>query len=219
MPNYTMILGNKSYSSWALRGWLIAKLAGIDFEEEVILLRKPDMKAKVLRHSPAGLVPVLIEDGEAIWDSLAIGEHLAERYPERQLWPVDPAARSLARCVVAEMHSGFRALRMALPMDLRRRYPDHPLTPEVAAEVARIQAIWRDCRERFGDVGGGGGGFLFGEPTIADAFYAPVVTRFRSFEVTLEDAAEEYCATIMAWPAMQEWVAAAAEETEVIEFL
>ena len=218
MPNYTMILGNKSYSSWSLRGWLIAKLAGIDFAEEVIFLRKPDTRAKILRHSPAGMVPVLVEDGEAIWDSLAIGEHLAERYPERRLWPADPAARALARCVVAEMHSGFRALRMALPMDLRRRYPDHPLTPEVAAEVARIQAIWRDCRERFGGKSGDRGGFLFGAPTIADAFYAPVVTRFRSFEVKLDETAEAYCVAVMAWPAMKEWVAAAAEETEVIEF-
>ena len=214
MPRYRLILGNKSYSSWSLRGWLIAKLAGIPFEEEVIYLRKPDTRAKILAHSPAGQVPALIEDGQVIWDSLAIGEHLAERCPGKGLWPDDPQARSLARSVVAEMHSGFRALRMALPMDLRRRYPDHPLSPEVAREIARIEEIWHDCRARYGAEGG----FLFGAPTIADAFYAPVVTRFRSFEVTLKAESEAYCAVIMDWPLMRQWLAEAAEESETIAF-
>ncbi|WP_420346229.1 glutathione S-transferase family protein [Pelagibius sp.] len=214
MPRYRLILGNKSYSSWSLRGWLIAKLAGIPFEEEVIYLRKSDTRAKILAHSPAGQVPALIEDGQVIWDSLAIGEHLAERYPDRGLWPNDPQARSLARSVVAEMHSGFRALRMALPMDLRRRYTDHPLSPEVAREIARIEEIWHDCRARYGAEGG----FLFGAPTIADAFYAPVVTRFRSFEVTLKAESEAYCAVIMDWSLMRQWLAEAAEESETIVF-
>ena len=214
MPRYKLILGNKSYSSWSLRGWLIAKLADIAFEEEVILFRKPDTRTKILAHSPAGQVPVLIEDDRVIWDSLAIGEHLAERHPDKGLWPADPLARSLARCVVAEMHAGFRNLRRALPMDLRRRYPDHPLSPEVAQEIARIEAIWRDCRARHGREGA----FLFGAPTIADAFYAPVVTRFRSFEVTLAADSETYCATIMDWPPMRQWLAEAAEESETIAF-
>ncbi len=214
MPRYKLLLGNKSYSSWSLRGWLIAKLAGIAFEEEVIFLRKPDTRSRILARSPAGQVPALIDDGEVIWDSLAIGEHLAERYPDRGLWPADPLARSRARSVVAEMHSGFRALRMALPMDLRRRYPDHALSPEVAQDIARIEAIWRDCRARHGL----DGAFLFGAPTIADAFYAPVVTRFRSFEVTLAADSEAYCATIMDWSPMRQWLEEAAEESETIAF-
>ena len=214
MPDYRLILGNKAYSSWSLRGWLIARLAGIAFEEEVIFLRQADTREKILRHSPAGKVPALVEDGTVIWDSLAIGEHLAERFPGRGLWPAEPAARSLARCVVAEMHAGFQALRAALPMDLRRRYPNHPITPEVAADIARIQAIWRDCRHRFG----GDGAFLFGSASIADAFYAPVVTRFRSYEVVLDDTAEAYCAAIMAWPLMREWQSEAEKESAVIAF-
>ncbi len=214
MSDYRLILGNKAYSSWSLRGWLIARLAGIDFDEEVIPLRQPETHAEILRHSPAGKVPVLVEDGTAVWDSLAIGEHLAERFPDRGLWPADPTARSLARCVVAEMHAGFPALRRDLPMDLKRHYPDHPIALEVGAEIARIQAIWQDCRSRHG----AGGDFLFGTPGIADAFYAPVVTRFRSYAVTLEPTTEAYCRTVMAWPLMQDWIAAAEQETAVIEF-
>ena len=213
MPRYKLVLGNKAYSSWSLRGWLIVKMAGIDFEEEVIFLRKADTREKILRYSPAGKVPLLIEDGRLIWDSLAIGEHLAERYPEHGLWPGDPAARSLARCISAEMHSGFQALRSALPMDLTRRYPDHRPSPEVTAEVGRIQAIWQDCRSRHGS----GGAFLFGMPTIADAFYAPVVTRFRTYEVDLDDSAEAYCRAIEDWPLMRQWQREADQEDEVIE--
>ncbi len=214
MSRYKLILGNKAYSSWSLRGWLIAKLAGIAFEEEVIFLRQADTREKILRFNPAGKVPTLIEDGQAIWDSLAIGEYLAERYPERGLWPDDPAARRLARCVVAEMHAGFQALRAELPMDLRRRYPGHPISAEVAGEIDRIQSIWQDCRDRFGQ----GGDFLFGKPCIADAFFAPVATRFVTFEVSLDETAAAYCRTIIAWPLMREWAAEAAKETAVIEF-
>ncbi len=214
MSRYKLILGNKAYSSWSLRGWLIAKLAGIAFEEEVIFLRQADTREKILRFNPAGKVPTLIEDGQAIWDSLAIGEYLAERYPERGLWPDDPAARRLARCVVAEMHAGFQALRAELPMDLRRRYPGHPISAEVAGEIDRIQSIWQDSRDRFGQ----GGDFLFGKPGIADAFFAPVATRFVTFEVTLDETAAAYCRTITTWPLMREWAAEAAKETAVIEF-
>ncbi len=214
MSRYKLILGNKTYSSWSLRGWLIAKLAGITFDEEVIFLRQADTREKILRFNPAGKVPALIEDGQAIWDSLAIGEYLAERYPDRGLWPDEPAARRLARSVVAEMHAGFQALRAQLPMDLSRRYPGHPISPEVAVEIDRIQAIWRDCRGRFGQ----DGDFLFGNPGIADAFFAPVATRFVTFEVSLDETAAAYCETIMTWPLMREWTAEAEKETAVIEF-
>jgi glutathione S-transferase len=209
-----LILGNKTYSSWSLRGWLAARLAGIDFEEVVIFLYKPGSREAILSHSPTGKVPTLLIDGEPVWDSLAIAETLAETFPDRGLWPANPAARRLARSVCAEMHAGFQALRKALPMDLSRRAPKHPLAPEVQADIDRVQAIWRDCRGRFGQ----GGGFLFGQPTIADAFYAPVVTRFRSYEVKLDPVAEAYCEAVTAWPLMQEWAAAAAEETEVLVY-
>jgi glutathione S-transferase len=214
MADTKLILGNRTYSSWSLRGWLAARLAGLAFEDVVIPLRKPGTRAEILKYSRAGKVPTLMIDGEPIWDSLAIAEYLAERFPDKGLWPADPAARRLARCVTAEMHAGFRALRVALPMDLSKHYPGHPVGPEVQPDIDRIQEIWRDCRARFGS----GGDFLFGKVSIADAFYAPVVTRFRTYDVALDAAAEAYCAAITDWPLMREWAAAAAEETEVIVF-
>ncbi len=215
MSTYKLILGNKTYSSWSLRGWLIVKLAGISFEEEVIFLRKPDTRAKILRHNPAGRVPTLIEDGRTIWDSLAIGEYLAESFPERGLWPADPAARARARAVTAEMHSGFPALRQSLPMDLNNHYPGHALSAEVQADVARIEEIWETCRR---DFGGGEDAFLFGRPGIADAFFAPVVTRFATYDVALGQTAADYCRAVSDWPLMRQWHEEATEETEVIVF-
>lgn len=214
MTDYTLILGNKTYSSWSLRGWLVARQAGIAFKEVVIPLRQPDTRAQILHYSPTGKVPTLLADGEAVWDSLAIAETLAETYPAQGLWPSDPAARRLARCVTAEMHAGFQALRSALPMDLSKHYPDHPVSPEVRADIDRIQAIWRDCRGRFGKTGD----FLFGAFCAADAFYAPVVTRFRTYDVQLDAVSEAYCAAIDAHPWMREWAAAAAEESWAIDF-
>lgn len=215
MADAKLILGNKTYSSWSLRGWLAVRLAGLDVEEVVIYLHKPETRAEILKYNAAGKVPTLIIGGETVWDSLAIGEDLAERFPEKHLWPADPAARRLARCVVAEMHAGFQALRGALPMDLKSHYPGHQVGAEVQADIDRVQAIWRDCRGRFGQ----GGAFLFGAPTLADAFYAPVASRFRTYDVKLDEVAEAYCAAIQAWPPMQEWTAAAAKETEVIAYL
>jgi len=213
-PIPKLILGNKRYSSWSLRGWLVARLAGLAPEEVVIPLRRDDTRRRILEYSPAGKVPILILDGEAVWDSQAIAETLAERFPNRGLWPADPVARAQARSVTAEMHAGFPALRRALPMDLGAHFPDHPISAEVQAEVDRVQEIWRDCRARFG----AGGDFLFGAPSIADAVYAPVVTRFRSYDVKLDRVSEAYCAAVTAWPLMQDWAAAAAEETWVIDF-
>ncbi|GAB4353832.1 MAG: glutathione S-transferase family protein [Kiloniellaceae bacterium] len=214
MTDYTLILGNKTYSSWSLRGWLLARQAGIAFKEVVIPLRRPDTRAQILHYSPAGKVPTLLADGEAVWDSLAIAEYLAETYPAQGLWPSDPAARRLARCVAAEMHAGFAALRSALPMDLSKHHPGHPISPEVQADIARIEAIWRDCRGRFGKAGD----FLFGAFSAADAFYAPVVTRFRTYDVTLDAVSEAYCEAVTGHPWMREWAADAAKETWVIEF-
>lgn len=218
MADAKLILGNKTYSSWSLRGWLAVRLAGLAVEEVVIFLHKPQTRAEILKYNPAGKVPTLVIDGEPVWDSLAIGEYLAERFPDKRLWPAEAAARRLARCVVAEMHSGFPALRAALPMDLSKHRPGHQVSAEVQADIDRVQAIWRDCRERFGQGKDGDAGFLFGKPSLADAFYAPVATRFRTYDVKLDDVAEAYCAAIEAWPLMREWAAAAAEETEVIDF-
>jgi len=213
MTDYTLILGNKTYSSWSLRGWLLAKQAGIAFDEVVIPLRQPDTRAQILHHSPAGKVPTLVAVGEVVWDSLAIAETLAETYPAQGLWPSDPAARRLARCISAEMHAGFQALRGALPMDLSKHYPGHRIAPEGQADIDRIQAIWRDCRGRFGKAGE----FLFGAFSAADAFYAPVVTRFRTYDVTLDSISEAYCTAVTGHPWMKDWAAAAAEENLVFE--
>lgn len=214
MTDYTLILGNKTYSSWSLRGWLAAKQAGISFKEVVIPLRQSDSRAEILKYSPAGKVPTLLADGTAIWDSLAIAETLAERFPDKGLWPADAQARQRARCVTAEMHAGFPALRGALPMDLSKHYPGHEIAAEVQADIDRVQEIWRDCRAAFG----AGGDFLFGAFCIADAFYAPVVTRLRTYDVKLDAVGEAYCAAVMATPWMREWAAAAAEEPWVIDF-
>ncbi len=214
MTRYTLILGNKTYSSWSLRGWLLARQAGLDFDEVVIPLRRSETHAEILKHSPAGKVPTLIMDDEPVWDSLAIAETLAERFPEKGLWPADARARQVARSVTAEMHSGFAPLRQALSMDLGKRYPGHAVNAEVQADIERICDIWRDCRASFG----GGGDYLFGDFGIADAFYAPVVTRFRTYDVKLDDICEAYCAAVTAHPWMQEWTAAAAAEPRAPEF-
>ncbi len=214
MADYKLILGNKTYSSWSLRGWLLARQAGISFEEVVIPLRQPDTRARILEYSPAGKVPTLMVDGAAVWDSLAIAETLAESFPDRGLWPADAAARRLARSVAAEMHSGFPALRSALPMDLSKAYPRRAVAPEVQADIDRIRALWGDCRRRYGT----GGAFLFGAFSAADAFYAPVVTRFRTYDVKLDGVSKAYCAAITGHPWMRDWAAEAAKETWIIDF-
>ena len=175
MTEFTLILGNKAYSSWSLRGWLLMKRSGARFEERVIPLFRPGFKAEILAHSPSGRVPALEAGDLTIWDSLAIAEYLHERYPEAALWPENPEARAVARAVTAEMHAGFAALRTHMPMDLRGRHPGLGRGPGVAEDIARIVAIWRDCRTRFGQ----GGDFLFDGFTLADAAFAPVVTRRR----------------------------------------
>ncbi len=214
MAETKLILGNKTYSSWSLRGWLLAKQAGIPFTEVVIPLRRPETRAEILKYCPAGKVPTLVEDGTPLWDSLAIAETLAERFPDKGLWPADAQARQRARSVTAEMHSGFTALRGALPMDLSKHYPGHQVSAEVQADIDRIQTIWRDCRTNFG----ADGDFLFGGFSIADAFYAPVVTRFRTYDVKLDEACDAYCTAVTQHAWMKEWAAAAAEEPWVIAF-
>ena len=210
-----LIVGNKNYSSWSLRPWLAMKVAGIAFDEQRIPLYGPQSKQEILEFSPAGKVPCLVVDGEdggklSIWDSLAICEYLAEQVPS--LWPRDPSARAVARSVSAEMHSGFQNLRTHMSMNIRKRHPGKGRTPEVIADIARIVAMWSDCRARFGK----DGPYLFGRFSIADATYAPVVLRFGTYAVELPGVCRDYADTILALPAMQEWVAAAKAETETL---
>ena len=214
MADLTIYLGNKNYSSWSLRAWLALKHTGVAFDEIVIPLYQPGSRETVLKYSPSGRVPALRHGDLTVWESLAICEYLAETFPNFELWPKDPAARARARSVSAEMQSSFRALREHMPMNVRSSFPGRGVTPEVQADINRIMAIWRDCRTRYGD---GKGAFLFGQFTIADAMFAPVVTRFRTYKTDLEREAQAYCDTIIALPAMQEWLAAAKNEPMIVE--
>ena len=212
MSELTLIIGNKNYSSWSLRPWLVLKQFGIPFTEIRIPLYGSDTKEKILRHSPAGKVPVL-HDGEiTVWDSLAICEYLAERFPEQQLWPTHPTARALARAICAEMHTGFADLRQHMTMNIRGHFPGKGMTPEVAQDIERIQAIWRDCRAHAAH----GGPYLFGAFSIADAFFAPVVLRFVTYAPALDANTHAYMQAVLALPTLQEWIAAAKAETETI---
>lgn len=208
----TLVIGNKNYSSWSLRPWLVLRQAGIPFEEVRISLR-PELATALAAWSPSGKVPVLHDGDIRVWDSLAIGEYLNERFPEAGLWPTDRTARAMARSVSAEMHAGFGSLREHMSMNIRGRYPGKGRTPECLADVERILAIWTECRAQFGS----GGDFLFGRFSIADAMFAPVVLRFQTYVVSLEGAARTYADAVLALPAMQAWVADAQAETERIE--
>ena len=212
MSRLTLVIGNKNYSSWSLRAWLALRKTGADFEELLIPLSRPETEAAIKLHSPAGRVPVLKVGDLAIWDSLAIAEYLAERFPEAGLWPADAEERALARSVCAEMHSGFPALRGGMPMNVRARLPGKGRSPEVGADIARVQEIWETCRSRVGE----DGLFLFGDFTLADAFYAPVVSRFRTYGVALGDVCRRYVEAVWAWPDLQDWAAAASKEPYTI---
>jgi glutathione S-transferase len=206
--SYTLVIGNKAWSSWSLRPWLMMKVAAIPFEEVHEGLRRPDTKTRLLAHSPAGTAPVLKNGSEVVWESLAILEYLHERHPEAGVWPADPAARALARAVAAEMHSGFPHMRRVLSMDLQRPHAAVTLDPETARDVDRVQNIWRDARARFG----AGGPFLFGRFCAADAMYAPVVTRFETYEVPVEPTLRAYMDTVLELPQMRQWAEAARRE-------
>jgi len=210
MDDLTLIIGNKNYSSWSLRPWLLMKQAGIPFVERYIPIRSEAWAAQITGLSPSGKVPALHDGSLQIWDSLAICEYLAERFPEKRLWPADVAARATARSVSAEMHSGFQALRQNRFRNIRRRMPTRGRTPETLADIERIVAIWDGCRARYAT----GGPFLFGAFSIADAMYAPVALRFQTYAVKTEGAAGDYAQTLLALPVMQEWITAAQTEKE-----
>lgn len=206
MAQPVLVIGTKSWSSWSLRPWLALRVAGIAVEEVVVALRRDGTAEEVRRRSPSAKVPMLVVEGLRIVESLAICEYAAELAPD--LWPADPLARALARSVAAEMHSGFAALRQHCPMDVNQRLARPAIPATVAADLDRLQAIWRDCRDRYG----AGGPFLFGRFSIADAMYAPVVTRLVTYDLPRDSVAEAYCATIMAMPEMRRWCEEAARE-------
>jgi len=208
MSGLVLVVGNKNYSSWSLRPWLAMKALGLEFEERRVSLYVPGAKERLLGYSPAGKVPILIDGERRVWDSLAILEYLAESHPS--LWPAAPAARAVARSISAEMHSGFGALRQHMSMNIRKRHPGKGRTPEALADVTRIVAMWSDCRARFGAAGP----FLFGAFGAADAMYAPVVLRFRTYAVELPPTCRAYADVVLALPALGEWIVAAERETE-----
>lgn len=208
----TLVIGNKAYSSWSLRPWLLLKHGGLPFDEVRIPLYRADSAAPLARWSPSGKVPVLHDDGLVIWESLAILEYLAETYPDACGWPRERAARALARAASAEMQAGFNALRNAMPFNCRARRRV-TLDDDARRDVARVAALWNECRGRFG----GGGEWLFGAFSPVDAMYAPIALRFVTYGIALDGAAGAYVASIAAHPAVQEWIAAGRAEVEVIE--
>jgi glutathione S-transferase len=208
----TLVIGNKNYSSWSLRPWIAMKVFGIGFDEIVIPLYEPGSRERILEVSPTGKVPALIDGDIRVWESLAILDYLAERHPDAGLWPKDQAARAHARSVAAEMHAGFAPLRRQCPMNMRRPVKARELTAEAAADVARVDGIWTQCRTRFG----AGGPFLFGAFGAADAMFAPVVSRLHTYDIGVGQVAHQYMEAIMALPAWSEWHGAAERETWVM---
>jgi len=211
--NPTLIIGNKNYSSWSLRAWLLLREAGIDFDEHRIALDTGDTAAEIARFTNAGRVPVLILDQQPVWDSLAIAETVADRWPDKQLWPMDANARAYARCISAEMHSGFDVLRSCMPMNCRAMGRKVHLPDDLTDDIDRIIAIWSDCHRRYS----GDGGWLFETFSVADAMFAPVVLRLRTYGINLPDSAGFYPQRLLESAAMQDWLAAAESETEVID--
>jgi glutathione S-transferase len=209
-PGLTLVIGNKNYSSWSMRPWVALVAFGIPFHEVRVLLDQPDTAARIADYSGAGRVPVLVAGAMTIWDSLAICEYLAEQFPELHLWPRDVAARATARSVTAEMHSGFAGLRSAMTMNVRVSLPGRGRSAEAQGDIGRVCEIWEQCLARFGHHQ-----FLFGEFSIADAFFAPVVMRFKTYGVSLAPALQAYCDRVQAHPAVARWVREALAEPEV----
>jgi glutathione S-transferase len=217
MADFTLVIGNKNYSSWSLRGWLMVKTAGIEFDEIVVPLDRPDTAPAIRKHSPSGRVPVLLHRGLAVWESLAIAEYLNDLKPEAGLWPPSAAARAHARAISCEMHAGFIDLRTNMPMNIRASFPGKGMTPAVRADIERITGLWRDCRKRFAGAFQKDDGFLFGAFGAADAMFAPVATRFKTYSVTLDSDADAYCTAVLNHPAMKQWIDAAEHEPWLID--
>jgi len=214
MSHAILTISSRNYSSWSLRGWLLCKLAGLELTEEAVPIDAPGQRAELLLLSPSVLVPRLTHDGASVWDTLAIAEYLNETFPEAGLYPRDKLARAHCRSVSGEIHSGFHNLRSALPMNLKARHDSFRLFAGARPDIERVQAIWKDCVDRYG------GPWLFGaRPTVADAMFAPVATRFISYAIPLEPVCRDYTKTIVEWPLMKAWTAAALAEPEEVEEL
>lgn len=214
MAKAVLTISSKNYGAWALRGWLMARLSGLDFSEKVIPPDDPAMKAEILLLAPSMLVPSLQHNGIKVWDTLAIGEYLNEIKPKAGLLPADAKARAHCRAVCGEMHSGFSAMRASLPMNIKAHSPGFKIWSRAQADIDRVVAIWKECLALYG------GPFLFGkQPSMADAMYAPVVTRFLTYDVALDKICAAYCKRVMELPAMQEWVEAARKEPDEIDEL
>jgi glutathione S-transferase len=214
MAEAMLTISSKNYSSWSLRGWLMCRLAGLKVKEKTVSIDDPSVRAELLLLSPSVLVPCLTHDGVKVWDTLAIGEYLAEVRPKSGLLPKERAARAHCRSVSGEMHSGFANLRSALPMNLRAHHPGFKVWLGAQSDIDRVVTIWRECLTTYG------GPYLFGtELCLADAMYAPVCTRFETYDVALDQECAAYCERIMAWPAMSEWITAAKAEAEEVEEL
>jgi len=215
MSKTTLTLSSKNYSSWSLRGWLLARFAGLEFDEVLLPADDVDAKAEMLLLAPSILVPCLRHQGITVWDTLAIAEYLHEIKPKAGLLPADRAARAHCRAICGEMHSGFVSLRSALPMNLKGHYPGYKVWNRAQGDIDRVLAIWQECLANYG------GPFLFGEQrSMADAMYAPVVTRLRTYDVRVADAASAaWCQRIIGMPEMKEWTAAAQQEPEAIDEL
>jgi glutathione S-transferase len=212
-PDYKLVVANKNYSSWSLRGWLAMKLTGAAFEEIVVPLRVPETRELIMRHSPSGKVPCLIHGNVTVWETLAIVEYLAEQFPDAGLWPQDSGARAHARAISSEMHAGFMMLRKAMPMNIRASLPGWGMSQDgVQGDINRVESIWRDARSRYG----AGGDFLFGAFSAADAMFAPVALRFKTYGVSLGESAAAYVEALLAHPPLAEWIAAAKSEPWMI---
>jgi glutathione S-transferase len=212
MGRATLTISSKNYSSWSLRGWLLCRMAGLAFDEVYVDPDDPEMRQELLLLSPSVRVPRLSHDGVEVWDTLAIAEYLNEIAPKAGLWPADQAARAHARAISGEMHSGFANLRSALPMNLKARHERFKVFTGAKPDIERIRTIWHECLDTHG------GPFLFGAPTVADAMYAPVCTRFRTYSVELDPVLSGYCETILEWDLMREWTEGAlAEPDEIVE--
>jgi len=207
-----LAIANKNYSSWSMRPWVLLTQAGIEFEEIQLKFTDEGKVPGIEPYSPTRQVPVLIVDGAPVWDSLAIGETVAELFAHKRLWPADARARQIGRSICAEMHAGFRNLRGAMPMNIRASLPGRGMSPAVQRDIDRIVEIWESCRARYGK----GGELLFGQFTVADAFYAPVATRLLTYAVTLPAAAQRYADALLALSAVQDWMAQARRETEFV---
>ena len=212
MAGLTLVIGNMNYSSWSMRPWVLMKQLGIEFDEKKLRFHSPEWDAEIERWSPSRLVPVLWRGRQSVWDTLAIAEALHEWYPDKGVWPRDATARAFARSAAAEMHSGFRDLRTSMPMNIRASHPGKGMKPEVQANIDRIQHLWGEARRRFGK----GGPFLFGAFGAADAMYAPVVMRFKTYGVKIAPETQGYCEAMRNAPGIRAWMEEALQEKEFV---